>query len=129
MTLDDLTLTDNLVWQNEYAFTAIEQTAVRSLTGGLIVQEGQKFFGRPIRLNLGWLPRADLDALKAKENQPSSAMVLSLPDGRQFHVIFDRTNGPAVLATPVNDYTDASLEPTWKYQVTVNFLTVEPPTV
>nr|BDD44433.1 hypothetical protein 9 [Saccharospirillaceae bacterium] len=129
MTLDDLTLTDNLVWQNEYAFTAIEQTAERSLTGGLIVQEGQKQCGRPMRLNLGWLPRADLDALKAKENQASEPMELTLPDGRVFWVIFDRTGGTAIQATPVNDYTDASTNPTWPYQVTVNFLTVEPPTV
>jgi len=129
MTLDDLTLTDNLVWQNEYAFTAIEQTAERSLTGGLIVQEGQKQFGRPIRLNLGWLPRVDLDALKAKENQASEPMQLTMPDGRSFWVIFDRTTGTAIQATPVNDYTDASTDPTWKYQVTVNFLTVEPPPV
>lgn len=127
MTLDDLTLTNNLFWQNEFDFTDIEQVNERSLTGGMLVQEGTRQYGRPIVLNLGWVPRTSVDALKAKENQPSSPMEMTLPDGRVFWVIFDRTQETAVSARPVNEYTDAVSDPNWKYQVTLRLLTVEPP--
>lgn len=127
MTLDDITLSDNLVWLNEYEFSEIEQVAERSVTGGLLIQEGQKLFGRPINLGSAWLTRSTVDTLKTREAQASTPLELTLPDGRVFWVIFNRTNGPAVTAKAVNDYTKASTDPDWRYEVTLRLLTVEPP--
>lgn len=127
MTLDDLTLTDNLIWPDEFQHNQLAQSVERSLTGGLIVQEGAKQYGRPITLE-GWLSRDDVDALYAKEASASSGMPLTLPDGREFTVIFDRARGRAIEAEPVHPYTQASQTPEWYYQTTIRLLTVEPPT-
>lgn len=127
MTLDDIDLTDNLVWQNEFAFSSVTQERERSLTGGLLIQEGVKQYGRPIILGPSWLDRATIDALVAKAATPSTLMTLTLDDGRTFTVIFDRAQGSGIDAVPVNPYTLASQEPTWQYQTTLRLLTVEPP--
>ncbi len=127
MTLDDLTLPDSLVWTDEFNFNQMAQETERSLTGGLLVQEGAKQFGRPITLSENWLDRATLDALVTKEGLATTPMTLVLADGREFAVIFDRTRGPAIEATPVHRLATAANVPTWKYQVTLRLLTVEPP--
>ncbi|NKI17440.1 hypothetical protein HCU74_08420 [Spongiibacter sp. KMU-166] len=124
MTLDGIDITDNLVWVDEFQFNQIEQSQERSLTGGLIVQEGVKRYGRPITLR-GWLPRATLDLLFALEATPATAMTLVLADARTFSVIFNRTR-IAIEADEVAPYTKASTEPDWQYQTTLNLLTVEP---
>jgi hypothetical protein len=123
MTLDEIDLTDNLIWPDEYQFNQIEQFRDRSLTGGLIIQEGLKQYGRPITLE-GWLPRATVDALVAKEATAGIEMTLTLPDERVFAVTFDR-NSVAVEAAPIMQYTKASTDPTWPYQVVVRLLTIE----
>jgi hypothetical protein len=122
MTLDEIDLTDNLVWPDEYQFNQIEQFRDRSLTGGLIIQEGLKQYGRPITLE-GWLPRATVDALVAKEATAGIEMTLTLPDERVFAVTFDR-NSVAVEAAPIMQYTKASTDPAWSYQVVLRLLTV-----
>jgi hypothetical protein len=125
MTLDDINITDNFVWTDEFAHNQIEQASERSLTGGLIIQHGVKKYGRPITLTNSWLSRSVVDALYAKE-ATAGAMVLTLADSRQFTVVFDRSRGIAIEATPVFDYTNAANEPTWQYRVTLRLLTVEP---
>jgi len=125
MTLDDLTLTDNLVWLDEFRHNTVEQTRERSLIGGLLIQEGVKQYGRPITLN-GWLDRQTLDALYAKEATPGPGLPLTLPDGRTYTVVFDRSRGIAVEADPIFQYTAASTDPDWQYQVTIRLVTVEP---
>ena len=125
MMLGALELTDNFVWSDEFNYNQVEQSQERSLTGGMIIQEGQKLFGRPITLGPTWLPRSTLDALYAMESTPG-AMDLTLPDGREFSVVFDRSRGTAVEAKPVHNYVYAANEADWQYNVTLRLLTVEP---
>lgn len=126
MTLDDLEFTDNLTWPDEFRYNQVEQTQERSLTGGLIIQEGQKLYGRPITLE-GWLSRGTIDALFALEAEPGKIMTLTLGDGRAFSVVFDRSRGQAIEAQQVLQYTLASQDEAWPYIATLRFLTVEPP--
>jgi len=123
MTLDEIDLTDNLVWPDEYQFNQIEQFRDRSLTGGLIIQEGLKQYGRPITLE-GWLSRSVVEALVAKEAGAGVVMDLVLPDERTFFVTFDRNN-VAVEARPIFPYTKASTDPAWYYDVVLRLITVE----
>lgn len=125
MILDDLTLPNNVIWLDEFHFNQVEQTRERSLLGGLIIQQGVKLYGRPITLDL-WLDRQALDAIYVKEASVSHAMPMTLPDGREYTVIFDRSRGLAVEADPVAPYADASNTPDWKYRVTLRLVTVEP---
>lgn len=126
MTLDEIDLTDNLLWDDEFSFNQLAEEKVRGLTGGLIVQTGEKRYGRPVTL-VGWLPRATLDALRTKEGAGNAVMALTLDDGRELSVAFDRTRGVAVDATPIKESTHISLEPGAWYVATLRLHTVEPP--
>ncbi|MCH8530365.1 MAG: hypothetical protein LAT65_05895 [Saccharospirillum sp.] len=126
MTLDDITLPD-LIWLDEFDYNQMAQEQERSLTGGLLLQEGAKQYGRPITLSEGWLTRESVNLLYTLEAQPSEPVLLTLPDGREFYVVLDRTRGPAIEARPVRRYTQAANEPGWQYATTIRLLTVEPP--
>lgn len=124
MMLGGVDITDNFIWSDEFGFNQVEQTQERSLTGGLIIQAGQKRFGRPITLGPSWLPRTVVDALFALE-AITAPMLLELADGREFSVVFDRSRGIAIDAQPVDGYVHAANDPNWQYNVTIRLLTVE----
>lgn len=125
MILGSVDITDNFVWSDEFSFNQVEQAQERSLTGGLIIQSGQKLYGRPITLGPSWLPRSIVDALYSLEAS-ADAMDLTLADGREFSVVFDRTRGAAIEAQQVFDFVGAANNPDWNYSVTLRLLTVEP---
>ena len=125
MLLGGIEITDNFVWSDEFSFNQLEQSQERSLTGGLIIQSGQKLYGRPITLGPSWLTRSIVDALYALEAS-ANAMALVLADGREFTVVFDRSRGVALDAKAVHDYVGAANDPDWNYLVTLRLLTVEP---
>ncbi|WP_422137693.1 hypothetical protein [Endozoicomonas sp. ALC020] len=105
MTLDTITLPDDLLWINEFDWNPVEQSQDRSLTGGLLVQEQSKQSGRPIELSggldAGWVDRSTVVELQSLSELANKSMLLKLPDGRQFTVIFDRTNGSPIEARQV----------------------------
>ncbi len=105
MILDTITLPDDLLWINEFEWNPVEQTTERSLTGALLVQEGQLLHGRPIILSgngeAGWVSRLTVKNLFALTKAANKAMSLTLPDNRQFSVIFDRSNGAPLEAKQV----------------------------
>ncbi|MTI11888.1 hypothetical protein [Sansalvadorimonas verongulae] len=126
MQLDTLTLPDNFIWVNEFDWSPVAQTTERSLTGALVVSESQKSYGRSIVLGDGensWLTRAQVEALFILSEQPAHIMPLTLPDGRSFTVIFDRSEGHPIEAQqilPISSPADTDL-----YGVTLRFLTVQ----
>ena len=93
MILDTIiTLPDDLLWINEFEWNPVEQTTERSLTGALLIQEGQFNYGRPIVLSgngeAGWVSRLTVKNLFALSKAANKIMTLTLPDSRQFSVIF-----------------------------------------
>ncbi|MGO0307495.1 hypothetical protein ACTL6P_12955 [Endozoicomonas acroporae] len=70
----------------------VEQSTERSLTGALLVQEGQLVHGRSIVLSgngeAGWVSRLTVKSLFALSKAANKTMTLTLPDNRQFSVIF-----------------------------------------
>lgn len=97
---------NGLRWSDEFSWTPIAQTVDYSLTGALILQEGERLAGRPLTLSGGrrwaWITRANLHALQALLDAVTQR-TLTLHDGRQIPVVPRRdTDGPLrVTAVPV----------------------------
>ena len=67
--MEDITLPDDLLWINEFDWRPVAQSTERSLTGALLMQEGQLNHGRSIVLSgngeVGWVSRLTVQNLYA----------------------------------------------------------------
>jgi hypothetical protein len=126
MTLDSITLPDDLLWINEFGWNPVEQAMDRSLTGGLLIQEQSKSYGRPIELSGGeeaaWVTRSVVVNLLALSHIANKVMTLTLPDLRQYSVIFDRSSGSPIEARQI--LPDAYPGDDHYYSLTIRLLTV-----
>ena len=119
---------DQLEWVDEFEWDAVAQEQDRSLAGNLIVQEGLKVYGRPITLSsngAAWFVLSLVRQLEILRDQPGRVMPLTLPDGREFHVIFNRANGAALEAKPL--WRQVNPGPDALYELTLRLITVAPP--
>ena len=125
MQLDDITLPGDLLWINEFDWNPVAQSTERSLTGALLVQEEP--FGRSIVLSgngeAGWVSRLTVKSLYALSKVANKTMSLTLPDGRQFGVIFDRSNRAPVEAQQVMPF--AYPDDDNQYLLTLRLLTFQ----
>lgn len=88
-----LTLHDQFIWSNEFAWQALAQSdPVYTLTGAMDIQQGTKKAGRPITLNGDdtRTTRADLAKLQEWADIPELEMTLRHPKGKTYKVIFAR---------------------------------------
>ncbi len=84
-------------------------------------------YGRSIVLGGGensWLTLADLNTLFALSEIPKKKMFLTLPGGRAFTVIFDRSEGAPIEAQQVIPLLELSED--HFYAVVIRLLTVAP---
>lgn len=119
---------DQLEWVDEFEWDAVAQEQDRSLAGNLIVQEGLKVYGRPITLSsngAAWFVLSLVRQLEILRDQPGRVMPLTLPDGREFYVIFNRANGAALEARPL--WRQVNPGPDALYELTLRLITVAPP--
>ena len=127
MQLDDITLPDDLLWINEFDWNPVAQSTERSLTGALLVQEEPFAHGRSVVLSgngeAGWVSRLTVQNLYALSKAANKTMTLTLPDSRQFTVIFDRSNRAPVEAQQVMPF--AYPEDNDQYLLTLRLLTVQ----
>lgn len=127
MMLDSIELDDQFEWTDEFDWDPVAQEQERSLTGALLVQEGVKLHGRPITLKANggvWTPLSVVRQLEALRDQRLKVMDLVLPDGREFPVIFNRSNGAPLKATQTFREVNPSLDET--YDVELSLITVAP---
>lgn len=123
ITLDALTLPDDLSWADEYAWLPIVQTSEFSLTGALIVEEATRQAGRPMTLQTpeggAWTTRATVNLLRATLTANTS-MTLTLHDARNFNVRWRHSETP-LESSPVleglADPEDSSI-----YNLTLRFI-------
>lgn len=102
ITLNTLSLPDDLIWSDEFAWTPIRQNQDVSLSGALIVEEAAQQKGRLITLTGNddvWATRATVEALYALAQHPATPMALNL-NGQSFSVLFRHSEG-AIDAQPV----------------------------
>lgn len=128
MILDSIELDDQFEWVDEFEWDVVAQEQERSITGALLVQEGAKLHGRPITLQSNggvWTPLSVLRQLEILRDQPGRVMPLTLPDGRQYHVIFNRVEGAPLEAKPI--WRQVNPGDDHQYDVNLRLITVAPP--
>jgi hypothetical protein len=93
ITLDGISLPEDLLWTDEYQWSPVQQTVDVALNGSLIVQESAQQGGRPITLagdsQSAWVTKATLELLRAKAEQAGLEMTLDY-HGTTYQVIFRR---------------------------------------
>ena len=124
ITLDTITLPEDLVWANEYNWSPVVQSAKKSVTGAIIIQEAIQQKGRSIVLtgasNAAWIDRTTLDALQVKSNTVDLAMVLA-HNGTAYNVIFDRSSNSDTGMSVKEIYPVANPTSDHIYQITLKF--------
>jgi hypothetical protein len=124
ITLDTVDLPSDLRWTDEFDWNAVEQTAVRTLTGSLVVSSAARVGGRPVTLQAedessAWATAATVAALRNLTVIPGRTMTLTL-QGVARTVIFRHHDGAALEATPIVYYRDGA---DW-YAVTLRLMEV-----
>lgn len=104
-----VTFSDDLIWQDEFAWRPVEHAQDYSITGALIVQNAERLEGQPITLaapdaESGWLQRSALDQFLAWSATPGKQMTLGYR-GVNRTVIWRHQDG-AIEAAPVVPYAD-----------------------
>lgn len=104
-----VSFTDDLMWQDEFAWRPVEHAQEYSVIGALIVQSAERLEGQPITLaapdaESGWLLRSALDQFLVWSAVPGKQMTLTYR-GVSRTVIWRHQDG-AIEAAPVVPYAD-----------------------
>ena len=107
--LDDITLPNGLIWQDEFSKVNVAQSSRRTLNGQVVVFAQSLTAGQTITLtsdsNGCWLTLAEVQAIQAKADAPGAVYVLQA-NGQSLNVVFKHDDPPAFDARPVTGYTD-----------------------
>ena len=122
-----LTLNPDLYWSDENNWHPVEQTADRTITGGLVIQSAQRVTGRPITLEplddqAAWMKLAQVVALRNWAAVPGQTLTLTLR-GEAREVIFRHQDG-ALEAQPVIQYRDGDELPVDFYLCTIRLMEI-----
>ena len=105
------------IWEDEFAYTPVDQNVRYTLGGKPIVETAMRNRGRPIILRCQWVSLADLRQLELLRDQPNTVMNLVLTGGRSFAVGFRHSDNPPLDVVPVverpaydGDYFDITLK-------------------
>lgn len=107
-TNEQLTLPDDLIWQDEYNWAPTVSSVSYTITGAMIVQSAAKQTGRFISLvgpaDMAWVTRATVEILhdwaSITLSDTDGRYQLVFNDGREFTVAFRHDDTP-VEADPV----------------------------
>lgn len=121
-----IALSADLYWTDENDWHPVEQTALRTVTGALVISSAQRTGGRPITLapieeNSAWMTREQLDALRGFAAVAGREMVLTYR-GVEYDVIFRHQDNGGIEAKPILHYSDTD-ETDW-YLVTLRFMEI-----
>jgi len=97
ITLDTITLPEDLWWQDEIEWTPVQQSVEFSTTGALLIDLAVKLAGQPITLvgddTTAWISRGTALDLQALAAVPGQTMTLIIHD-RSFEVVFSYSGKP-----------------------------------
>lgn len=103
ITLAGIELPPYLRWEDEFAWTPVEQQAGYSVTGALLLDVSTKLSGRPVTLvgtdHLGWILRASLLEVQTLSETPAERELNY--HGRIFSTRFRYDSGGPVTAEPI----------------------------
>lgn len=120
-------LPDDLYWADELAWSPVQQSVGRSITGALIVQTGLRQAGRPITLQpfegerSSWISRAVLLQLQAWVALPAPTLTLVLR-GQARSVLWRHQDGEPIQAQPVLHLSDVQSDDV--YVATLRFMEI-----
>lgn len=125
--LESLTLSHDLLWTDEHAWSPVVQEAEYTLTGALLIETATRQAGRPITLeppddSMAWHMRSIVDTLRAWAAEPGQQFLLTLDDGRSFTVIFRHQDAPAIESTPVRGFPTFDADDWWR--VSLKFMEI-----
>lgn len=123
MTLDEIELPENLIWQDATTFKPFAQSKERSVSGALILDYQALHYGQPVTLTGGWITGSGLAVLQAQEAVPTTKRLLTLNDASTLTVQFDLERG-GIAAEPI--WPTTSPDNSTQYTLTLNLITVEP---
>ena len=89
------------IWEDEFAYTPIDQNIRYTLGGKPVFETAVRNGGRPITLRCQWISLADLRQLESLRDQPNTVMDLVLSDGRSFGVAFRHSDNPPLDVAPI----------------------------
>lgn len=102
VTLDAITLPEDLIWSDEYDWSNVVQSVQKSLTGALVIQEASQAKGRLITLRGGidaaWITKSVADSIKAKVDTVDLTMTLNF-HGTPYQVKFSRQGNKSPFET------------------------------
>lgn len=105
-------LPPDLLWADEFAWSAVSQSTERSITGAYLVDVQTRTAGRPITLqgkeNVAWLQRSEVQAIKAWTDLPGQIFTLA-HHGVFYDVMFDHgtdETSKALEIAPVVEFCD-----------------------
>jgi len=105
ITLDSLTLPDELVWIDEFSWNKIRSNEKLSLSGVRNIFESKlpSFSGRPISLygEYAWMSRDNLITLHSWADELDKNMILTMHDSRTYNVKFRHVDLPVIEYEPV----------------------------
>jgi len=100
ITLDTLTLPDELLWIDEFDWSDVKSNNLYTLQGRLVVEESLILAskGRPITLSStnAWLDRSDLKILFGWAQEIDKTMTLTMHDEEVFSVGFRHWDEPVL---------------------------------
>lgn len=105
ITLEGISLPDDMEWIDETDWTPVEQSTEYSLTGALVIEAATKQAGRPITLASYdgdvWVSRATVLALQTLAAVAGQELLLTLWGDATYTVMFRHGDGPPVEAAPI----------------------------
>ena len=98
------------IWEDEYAYTPVDQNVRYTLGGKPIIETAVRQGGRPITLRCQWVSLAVLRQLESLRDQPDTVMNLVISDARSFATSFRHSANPPLDVAPIVErpaYTDS----------------------
>jgi len=127
ITLEGITLPDDIIWSDEFAGFGVGQIVTPTLTTALVVEEIAQVAGRAITLESdgAWVSRGTVQLLETLAATPLDGTTLTLNwgDGRTFDVVFDRSSGGAIEAQEVFPLAAADQTSSHVYSITIRLIT------
>lgn len=107
-----VTLSNDLIWDDEFGWTPLVSTMEYSVTGALVIDQSMRQAGRPITLtpaqeDMAWTSRSVLKQLYEWAKIPLLELVLELQypnDTRQFTVSFRPGESEVLTHKPVKGF-------------------------
>lgn len=104
ITLDSVTITTGMVWEERYAYSPVQHNVRRTLGGVAVVEYGSLSGGAPITLasleDQGWVTKEQLDALQILADDPGAVYTLGLGSD-SYTVMFRHQDNPALEFSPL----------------------------